>query len=136
MKNMLALLFAAACLYLAPAQAQVPASIQLTWALPTQNTDGTAVPSTGDNALAKVEGWISTSTIASVPATPATFTLTPAGVTAVQTLSVPAGSTIRARIRVCNVAGICSALSNEVTKAVAGMPNTITNVTIQITVTP
>lgn len=117
------------------AHAQVPADIKLNWTLPTTNTDGTSIPVSGANALAKVEGWISTSTIPANPTTAATFTLTPAGVTTTQTVSVPAGSTVRARVRACNTAGLCSALTNEVSVVAPGQPGSITNVTIQITLT-
>jgi hypothetical protein len=117
------------------ATAQVPATVSLNWTLPTQNTDGSAIPSTGANALAKVEGWIATTAIPASPTTPATFTLTPAGVTTTQTVSVAAGSTVRARVRTCNNAGLCSVLTNEVTVVAPGQPGTITNVTIQITLT-
>jgi hypothetical protein len=129
----LALLLALACS--SHALAQVPASIRLDWTLPTQNVDGTAIPATGSNALARVEGWISTSAIPNAPTTPATFTLTPVGVTTTQSISVPAGSTVRARLRACNSAGLCSALTNEVSTVAPGTPGTITNVTIGITIT-
>jgi hypothetical protein len=115
--------------------AQVPASVALNWTLPTTNTDGTTIPASGANALAKVEGWISTTTIPASPTTAATFTLTPAGVTTTQTVSVAAGSTVRARLRACNNAGLCSALTNEVSVVAPGQPGTITNVTINITLT-
>jgi hypothetical protein len=131
------LLLALACL-LSPAAAlsQVPATVRIDWTLPTQNTDGTAIPATGANALAKVQGWISTTTaIPNTPATAPTFTVTPAGATTTQTLSVAAGSTIRVRLSVCNNATLCSALSDEVTAVAPGSPGAITNVTIQITIT-
>lgn len=115
--------------------AQVPADIRLNWTLPTTNTDGSTIPATGTNALAKVEGWISTTAIPATPTTAPTFTLTPAGVTTTQTVSVAAGSTIRARLRACNNAGLCSALSTEVSVAAPGQPGSITNVTIAITLT-
>lgn len=115
--------------------AQVPATVTLNWTLPTTNTDGTAIPATGANALAKVEGWISTSAIPASPTTAATFTLTPAGVTTTQTVSVPAGSTVRTRLRACNNAGLCSVLTNEVSTVAPGQPGTISNVAIQITLT-
>jgi hypothetical protein len=118
------------------ATAQVPASVVLDWTLPTQNVGGTPIPATGPDSLAKVEGWISTSTIPNAPTTAPTFTLTPVGVTTTQTITVTAGATGRARLRVCNVAGFCSSLSNEVTFPVAGVPGSITNVTIRITITP
>jgi hypothetical protein len=117
------------------ASAQVPASVQLNWTLPTTNTDGTTIPASGANALAKVEGWISTATIPASPTTAPTFTLTPAGVTTTQSVSVPAGSTVRARLRACNSAGLCSVLTNEVSVVAPGQPGSITNVTIQITLT-
>jgi hypothetical protein len=117
------------------ATAQVPASVTLNWTLPATNTDGTTIPASGANALAKVEGWISTTTIPSSPTTAATFTLIPAGVTTTQTVSVPAGSTVRARLRACNNAGLCSVLTNEVTVVAPGQPGSITNVTIAITLT-
>jgi hypothetical protein len=129
------LLLALAC-FSPTALSQVPATVRIDWTLPTQNTDGTAVPATGANALAKVQGWISTTTaIPNTPTTAPTFTVTPVGVTTTQTLSVAAGSTIRVRLNVCNNATLCSALSNEVATVAPGSPGTITNVTIQITIT-
>jgi hypothetical protein len=118
------------------AQAQVPAPIRLDWVLPTQNTDSSAIPATGANALAKVEGWISTGAIPDAPTTPPTFTLTPVGVTTTQTVTVPAGATLNNRLRVCNFAGICSVLTTNVPFVTPGQPRTLTNVTIQVVLTP
>jgi hypothetical protein len=116
------------------AHAQVPATIRLDWALPTQNTDGTPIPATGQNALAKVQGWISTTAIPASPTTAPTFTLTPVGTTTTQTISVPAGATIRARLNVCNNATLCSVLTAEVTAVAPGVPGTMTNVQLQIVI--
>jgi hypothetical protein len=125
-----------ALLFATVAHAQVPADISLNWTLPTQNVGGTPIPATGPDSLAKVEGWISTSTIPNSPTIAPTFTLTPVGVTTTQTVSVAAGSAVRIRLRTCNVAGFCSGLTNEVTTPVAGVPGLITNVIIKITITP
>lgn len=120
------------------AQAQgITFSQKYTWTLPITNTDGTPIPATGPNALAKVEGWITsgTATTPDAPTTAPTFVLTPAGVTITQTVSVPAGSTIRMRPRVCNNAGICSDLATQVISTAPGKPGTLTGITVEF-VTP
>jgi hypothetical protein len=118
------------------AQAQVPATIRLDWTLPTQNTDNTAIPATGANALAKVEGWISTSAISDAPTGAPTFTLTPVGVTTTQTVTAPAGATLNIRLRVINFAGVPSVLTTNVPFVTPGQPRPMSNVQIQIVLTP
>lgn len=112
----------------------VPAVANLSWTLPTQNSDGTPIPASGANSLVRVEGFLSAAVIAAVPAGTPTFTLTPIVTTTSQTFPIAAGGTVHVRLRVCNAA-LCSDLSNEVTILAPGKPGVPTNVTISITLT-
>lgn len=137
---MLGFAFMALSSWVNVAQAQnITFSQKYTWTLPITNTDGTPIPATGPNALAKVEGWITsgTATTPDAPTTTPTFTLTPAGVTITQAITVPAGTTIRMRPRVCNNAGFCSDLPAAVISAAPGKPGALTGITVEfVTPTP
>lgn len=114
----------------------VPASITLNLTLPTQNTDGTAIPATGQSSLAKVQVWLSTATIPTTASTP-TVEATPVVTTIVQPFSAAIGDKIFARVKVCNVAGSCSAMSVEVSKSVpVPQPGAPTSVTFTIAIGP
>lgn len=134
MKRTLAFAVLALCAMASVHAQTVPATITVTWTLPTLNTDGSAIPATGGDALAKVEGWISTAVIPNVPTTAPTFTVTPAGTTTVQTVTVAPGATVRVRIRAVNNSNAASDLTNEVTVVAPAKPGLPTNVKIQIAI--
>lgn len=114
----------------------VPATITLNLTLPTQNTDGTAIPATGASSLAKVQVWLSSATIPTSAGAP-TAEATPVATTIVQPFTGTIGGTIFARVKVCNVAGSCSAMSVETSKAVpVPQPGVPTSVTISINLNP
>lgn len=104
------------------AQAVPRNEARLTWVLPTQNTDNTAIEATGDTALAgiSIERGICTATD-TVPASPQVVALSTSAAAPVTTYSftgLPNGKHCF-RVRVSNVAGEVSAYSATVSKTVA-----------------
>ena len=117
---------------LAHAQA-IPANVQISWANPIVNDDGSAV--SGALALTKVQVWLSTTSIPADTTTAPTAEVTPAGTTTTQPITAPVGSRVYARVRACS-AFKCSDLSPEGSGLVdvpkPGVPS-ITAISISIT---
>ena len=120
-----------------PAFAQeptVPATLNLTWNLPTQTEDGTAL--TGPLALTKVQVFVATAPIANNSTMAPTVELAGGATGGTHTLSVPNGSTVFARVKACHAFG-CSAFSNEDSKLVTvSLPGVPTNLQMQLQITP
>lgn len=132
---LIGLVLALAAVLPAQAQTTVPASANVAWTLPTQDTKGAAL--TGTNALTSVNVYVSTSAIPDAPVGAAQVVLGATAQTTAYTLTAPANGTIHVRVSACNQFA-CGALSAEATKLVAtgGLtPGVPTNVTITITIT-
>lgn len=121
---------ACCCLFVAAAvlaQVSGTADITVNYTLPTKNTDGSNIPTTGLNSLSKARFYLSNSV---VPADLSGLTPTleaPIGTSAVVPgFSTSLGATIHVRMTVCNVAGVCSDPTNDftgiVTAAKPGSP--------------
>lgn len=116
-----------------PAQtASVPATLNISWKLPTTATDGTALA--GPLALTKLQVWVSQSPIQDATASAPSFELGPELTTTTYTTSAPNGSTLYVRMKACNIGG-CSALSAQGSKAITvPAPGLPTDVQVQITI--
>lgn len=118
------------------AHSQTPptASVVLNYTMPMTNTDGSSIPATGPNSLAKVQIWLSLTPWASgtdVSGTP-TSEAAP-GTTSTSTFSAAVGATVYARMKVCNVGGVCSDSSNQASGiAQAAKPGSATLNTVTI----
>lgn len=113
------------------AQAQtVTAEANVTWTLPTTDTLG--APLTGENALQRVELYVSTSPIAD-DTTITPIELPPGATTYVYEQAVPNGSTLYFRLRACNQ--ICSALSEDTPQSRKQIRVSVPNVPTGVTVT-
>lgn len=101
---------------------QVPGKLNLSWTLPTTGCidfakPETCGPLTGSGALTEVRVYISPQPIPANFAGAASITLAPTATTAQHTQTVPNGSTLYVRVRVCNSSG-CSAISNQAEKLI------------------
>lgn len=105
-------------------------SVTIGWDLPTVSTDGS--PLTGTQAITKMQVFLNTVPIQDNASMLPTVELTGTPLVTQQTFVVPAGGTLYARVKACNVTG-CSAFSAQVTKTfLATVPGIPTNVTITI----
>jgi hypothetical protein len=129
MRYAIALLFA---LLVAPLHAQtVDAKANLTWALPTQYTDGKAIPA---GAITTVQVWAKTTPIADTDTSP-TVVLPGAPTSHVWTGQVPNGATLYFRHKVCT-ATACSAFGPQASKGVkVDIPAVPSGITVTVTVT-
>jgi len=118
------------------AQVAGTADVTLNYTLPIKNTDNSDIPATGLNSLSKVRIYLSNSAIpADVSGLTPTLETPPGTTATVSAFSTSLGATIHARITVCNVAGACSAATNESTAVVtAKVPGSPTFNTLIITV--
>ena len=113
------------------AQAQtVTAEADVQWTLPTTDTLG--APLTGENALQRVELYVSTSPIAD-DTTITPIELPPGATTYTYEQSVPNGSTLYFRARACNT--MCSALSDDTPQSRKEIRVSVPNVPTGVTVT-
>lgn len=120
-----------------PSFAQTAAAdVTINYTLPTTNTDGTAIPATGPNSIAKVRFFLSTSSVpADLSGLTPTLEAPPGSTNTVSGFSAAVGDVIHIRAQVCNAAGTCGLASNEVTKTVvAATPGAATINTITITI--
>jgi len=111
----------------------VPATLRISWILPTATDTG--LPLTGALALTGVEVYIATAPIADDTTAPPTVVLGGASTATVQTLTVPNGSTIYVRVRAVRNAER-SPLSAQATAPVniSTKPNAPTSVEVQLTI--
>lgn len=128
---------AAAAAAVVPAVAQtvnVPATLRVSWLLPTTTDSG--LPLTGSLALTGLEVYISTSPIANDTSAAPTLVLGGSATTTTQTLTVPNGSTVYVRVRAVRNAEK-SPLSAQATAPVnvSTQPNAPTSVEVQLTIT-
>lgn len=143
-KTLLALiLFGAVCFIAWPAFAQTSASAEITldWMNPVLNTDGTAVPATGDDSLARAKIWIDSVAIPAAPVkNPIEVSYITGGVVQkfTTTVQLPAGGTAFIRMSVCNLGGTCSGLSDMITRVIPVIhtPGKPTSVTFTIRIVP
>lgn len=118
------------------AYAQSPtASVVVKYTMPTVNTDGTSIPATGPNSLAKVQVWLSLTpwAVDADVSGPPTSEAAP-GTSSTSQFSASVGDTVYARVKVCNVAGNCGPASNQASGVVkAATPGAATMNTVEIT---
>lgn len=113
------------------AQAQtVTAEAVVSWTLPTTDTLG--APLTGENALQRVELYVSTSPIAD-DTTITPIELPPGATTYTYEQAVPNGSTLYFRARACNA--VCSELSADTPQSRVQVRVSVPNVPTDVTVT-
>lgn len=121
----------------------VQATMTIAWDLPLTNTDGTAL--TGPAALNAIELFVATSHISSTPVGSPTVTVGPIlNTSTVFNGTYAVGTTVYVRVRVRNMAGGMSALSNEITKVIevpvatppAAVPGMPVNVHLTISIVP
>lgn len=121
----------AMALLASPSHAQtVTAEADVTWTLPTHDTLGG--PLTGENALQRVELYVSTSPIAD-DTTITPIDLPPGATTYTYEQLVPNGSTLYFRARACNT--MCSALSDDTPQSRKEIRVSVPNVPTGVTVT-
>jgi len=111
------------------------ASVVLKYTMPTVNTDGTTIPATGPNSLAKVQVWLSLTPWATDVdvSGPPTSEAAP-GTTSTSQFAASVGDTVYARVKVCNLAGNCGPTSNQASGVVkAATPGSATMNTVEIT---
>lgn len=132
MKTRALLLLALLCVL--PVFAHAAPSATIAWTAPTTAVDGSAL--TGAQALTNYQVWVSSSPILDTSTAPPTVTLSNTVTTTTQTVSVPAGGTVYARVKAC-IVQLCSAFSAQASMAVPlSAPGIPTSVTVTITVAP
>lgn len=121
-------------LVLAPLIAHAAPSATIAWTAPTTAVDNSAL--TGAQALTNYQVWVSASPISDTTSAPATVTLSNTVTTTTQTITVPAGGTVYARVKAC-IGQLCSAFSAQASAVVPlVVPGIPTSVTITLAVAP
>lgn len=128
---LLCALVALLCISSAYAQT-VPQPVQLSWVLPIQNTDGSAISATGPDALSRVEIFLSLAPLDTSNPGTAFAVLTPTSTSASQSFPAAYGSVVYARIRVQNNAGVYSDFTPELQIQTAHKPGVPTNFTFTL----